>query len=260
MAAATSASSWMRTPWWTSSARAARAGSRWCPRRSARRPDRLEAALERGVLLDVLAVLVEGGRADAVELAAGEHGLEQVAGVHRALGLARADHGVQLVDEEDDLALGALTSSSTALRRSSNSPRYLAPATSAPRSSAKIVLSFRPSGRRRARCVGEALDDGGLAHAGLADQDRVVLGPAREDLDHAADLVVAADDGVELAPAGVGNQVAAVLLERLVGALGVGGRDSLAAPDGRERTEKGVTTHAGLLQRPTRRAASSPLR
>ena len=39
-----------------------------------------------------------------------------------------------------------LTSSRTAFRRSSNSPRYLAPATSAPISSEKIVLSFRPSG------------------------------------------------------------------------------------------------------------------
>ena len=60
----------------------------------------LEAALERGVLLDVLAVLVERGRADGVQLAAGEHRLEQVAGVHGALGRAGADDRVQLVDEQ----------------------------------------------------------------------------------------------------------------------------------------------------------------
>ena len=35
--------------------------------------DLLEAALERGVLLDVLAVLVERGGADHAQLAAGEH-------------------------------------------------------------------------------------------------------------------------------------------------------------------------------------------
>ena len=63
----------------------------------------LEAALESGVLFDVLAVFVERGRADAVQLAAGQHGLQQVAGVHGAFGLARADDGVQLVDEQDDL-------------------------------------------------------------------------------------------------------------------------------------------------------------
>ena len=67
---------------------------------------RLEAALERRVLLDVLAVLVERGRADRAQLAAGEHRLEHVAGVDRALGGARADDRVQLVDEHDDLALG----------------------------------------------------------------------------------------------------------------------------------------------------------
>ena len=68
--------------------------------------DRLETTLQRGVLFDVLAVLVQRGRADAVQLAAGQHGLEQVARIHRAVGLARADDGVQLIDEEDDLALG----------------------------------------------------------------------------------------------------------------------------------------------------------
>ena len=70
--------------------------------------DRLEAPLERGVLLDVLAVLVERRRADRAQLAAREHRLEHVAGVDGALGGAGADDRVQLVDEEDDLALGVL--------------------------------------------------------------------------------------------------------------------------------------------------------
>ena len=152
--------------------------------------DRLKAPLEGGVLLDVLAVLVERGGADAVQLAAGQHGLEHVAGVHRALGRAGADHGVQLVDEEDDRALRhCLTSFSTALSRSSNSPRYLAPATSAPMSRAKIALVLQALGHVAAHdALRQALDDGRLAHAGLADQHRVVLGLARKDLDDPADL------------------------------------------------------------------------
>src|SRR3712207_8023551 len=40
--------------------------------------DLLEAAFERRVLLDVLLVLVQGRRADAAQLAAGEGGLEHV--------------------------------------------------------------------------------------------------------------------------------------------------------------------------------------
>ena len=47
--------------------------------------------------------------------------------------------------------------------------------------------------------LGEALDDGGLADARLADEHRVVLGAAAEDLHHPLDLVCAADHRVELA-------------------------------------------------------------
>ena len=61
----------------------------------------LEAALEGGVLLDVLAVLVERGGADQAQLAASQQRLQHVAGVHRPLGRAGADHGVELVDEGD---------------------------------------------------------------------------------------------------------------------------------------------------------------
>ena len=98
----------------------------------------------------------------------------------------------------------SLISLSTALRRSSNSPRYLAPAMSAPRSSADDALVLQALGHVAAHdALGEALDDGGLADAGLADEHRVVLGAPAQDLDDAADLLVAADDRVELARAGV---------------------------------------------------------
>ena len=67
--------------------------------------DRLETAFQRGVLFDVLAVFVERGRADGAQFAARELGLEQVGRVHRTLRRARADDGVQFVDEQDDLPL-----------------------------------------------------------------------------------------------------------------------------------------------------------
>ena len=66
--------------------------------------DLLEAPLERGVALEVLAVLVERRRADRLQLAAGERRLEDRGGVDRALGRARADEVVELVDEQDDVA------------------------------------------------------------------------------------------------------------------------------------------------------------
>ncbi len=106
----------------------------------------LEAALEGGVLFDILAVLVERGRADAVQLAASQHRLEEVAGIHAALGLARADDGVQLIDEQQDAPSLLRTSSNTALSAPQTRRGTFAPATSAPISSEKMVVSFRPSG------------------------------------------------------------------------------------------------------------------
>jgi hypothetical protein len=61
---------------------------------------RLEAPLERRVALDVLAVLVERRRADRLELAPAERGLEYVRGVDGALRGAGPDERVQLVDEQ----------------------------------------------------------------------------------------------------------------------------------------------------------------
>ena len=165
--------------------------------------DRLEAPLQRRVLLDVLAVLVQGGRADAVQLAAGQHRLEHVRGVHRALGRARPDDGVELVDEQDDLAgrVGDL------LQDRLQALLELAAILGAGHHRAEVErddpLVLEPLRHVAAGDpLGQALDDRGLADAGLADQDRVVLGPAGEDLDDPADLLVAADDRVELAGRG----------------------------------------------------------
>ena len=77
----------------------------------------------------------------------------------------------------------------------------------------------------------QPFDDGGLADAGLADEHRVVLGAARQHLDDAADLLVAADHRIELALARQLGQIAAVALERLVGAFGVLVGHALRAAD-----------------------------
>ena len=144
----------------------------------------LEAPLERGVLLDVLAVLVERRRADAMQLAARERGLQHVAGVHRAFGLAGADHGVQLVDEQDDVAfllrevvehrLEALLELAAELRAGDQRAHV-------EREDALVAQALRHLAVDDA--LRETFDDRGLADAGLADQHGVVLGAPLQHLD-----------------------------------------------------------------------------
>ena len=177
---------------------------------------RLEAPLQRRVFLDVLAVLVERRRADRAQLAAGQHRLQQVGGVDRAFGGAGADDRVQLVEEEDDLALGLLD-----LGEHRFQPLLeLAAVFGAGQQRADVERDHAAVAQALGHVavddpLRQALDDRGLADPGVADQHRVVLGAAGEDLDHAADLLVAADHRVELARLRLGGQVAAEFLQRL---------------------------------------------
>ena len=61
-----------------------------------------------------------------------------------------------------------------------------------------------------------SLHDGGFAHAGLAEQHGVVFGAAREDLQHAADFLVAANHGVHLAAPHLLVEVGGVAVQALV--------------------------------------------
>ena len=147
----------------------------------------------------------------------------------------------------------SLISARTVLSRSSNSPRYFAPATIAPRSSATSRLFLQGLGHVALDDpLGEPLDDGGLADAGLADEHGVVLRTAREHLHDAADLLVPADDRVELALAGGGREVGAELLQRLVLALGVGCGHPASSP------RSSGTRPAASSRWPPARSSTSP--
>ncbi len=184
---------------------------------------RLEAPLQCRVLLDVLAVLVKRGGADRAQLAAGQHRLQQVGRVDRAFGGTGADDRVQLVEEENDLPGGILD-----LGQHRFQPLLeLAAVFRAGQQRADVERDHAAVAQALGHVAGDdplrqPLDDRGLADPGVADQHRVVLGAAREDLDHAADLLVAADHRVELPRLRLGGQVAAELLQRLRRRLGFG--------------------------------------
>ena len=176
--------------------------------------DLLEAALERGILLDELAVLVERGGADHAQLAAGEHGLEHVGCRDRPLAAARAHEHVQLVDERDDAAVGLgdlLEDALEALLELAAVHRAGDERGDVDRD--ELFVFERVGDVARDDALREALDDGGLADAGLADEHGVVLGAAGQHLADAADLAVAPDDRVELALAGAVGEVDPELLE-----------------------------------------------
>ncbi len=218
---------------------------------------RLEAALERRVLLDVLAVLVERRGADRVQLAAREHRLEHLRRVHRALGGAGADDRVQLVDEEDDQPFGVGDLLEHRLQALLELAAVLGAGDERAHVEREDLLVLQPFRHVAADDpLRESFDDGRLADAGLADEDRVVLRPARQHLDRAADFLVAADDRIELALARELGEVAAVPGERLVGRFRILRRDALVAAHLRQRRVQRVLRDASSLQQLRGRGAA----
>ena len=201
----------------------------------------LEAALERRVLLDVAAILGQGGRADAAQLAARQRRLEHVGRIERPAGRAGAHEDVELVDEQDvvlgilgklpEHPLEALLELALELGAGEH-PGDVEHQHPAVAQALGDLAGDDP--------LGEPLDDRGLADPGLADQHRVVLGAALEDLHRAADLVVAADEGVELLGARLGGEVDGVLGQRVALLLGVGVGDLLAGAQAGEKLVEAI--------------------
>src|SRR5215475_7720043 len=94
----------------------------------------------------------------------------------------------------------------------------------------------------------EPFDDGGLADTWIADKHRVVLRLTRQDLDDPTDLAIATDDRIGPTVGCVGDEIPAVLLQRLVRRLRHRRRDALVAADRGQRIEEGLPRDAVLPQ------------
>ena len=143
--------------------------------------------------------LFQGRRADALEFTAAEGRFDDVARIHRALGGAGTDDGVQLVDEKDH-GLGA----ADFVHHRLDALLELASIFGArnhqcqvQRDDALIAQNLRHVAR--GDFLREALDDGRLAHTSLTDEDGIVLRATAKDLDDTFDLAASPDDRVHVA-------------------------------------------------------------
>src|SRR3712207_1769650 len=186
--------------------------------------------------------------------AAGQGRLQHVARAAGALRGTRADDGVQLVDEDDDLVAVLADLVHDLLE-----PLLEVTAVAGAGHQAGEVELDQPPSAQRLRDVAlddlgrDALDDRGLADAGLADEHRVVLAPPGEHLDGLLDLDLPADHRVDLAVAGHLGQVAAVLVERRGARLaltGTAGAPAAGLAAARGDLLQGLRRDAALAQQP----------
>jgi hypothetical protein len=158
--------------------------------------------------------------------------------------LAGADHRVRLVDEQDHRFRRPLDLVDHRLQPVLELPLDPGPGLEQPEiEQAERDVAVRGGHVPGRDTQGEPLDHGGLADAGLADQDRIVLPPPRKDVDHLADLGVPAADRIDLAGPGGGGEVDRELVERgglrrlPFGLLAAGGRKRRGS-SGRDRRDR----------------------
>jgi len=151
-----------------------------------------------------------------VQVATGQGRLQHVGRVHGSLGATRADQRVQFVDKQHHRTLRFRDLLEHGLQPLLELAAVLGPRQHAAQVEGHDALVLETLGHvSRHYAVGQAFDDGRLAHARVADQHGVVLAPARQHLDHAQNLLVTADDRIELARACLLREVTGVLGERI---------------------------------------------
>jgi len=79
--------------------------------------------------------------------------------------------------------------------------------------------------------LSQTFDDGGLSHAGLSNEDRIVLGPPGQNLHHPSDFFVPADDWIQLPETSRFREVPAVTGESPEGVFRCLVRHPVGAPD-----------------------------
>src|ERR1700722_3291140 len=175
---------------------------------------RLEAAFQRGIFFDVLAIFVQRGCADRAQLAACQRGLEHVGSVHGDFRSTSADQGVQLVDKKNYLAVGFRDFFEHGFQAVFEFAAIYSTCNQSRKVQRDDTLRFQNFGDVTGdNSLSQAFDDSGFTYPGFSDQDRVVFRASRENLHHAANLFVATDHRIELASSSQVGEVAAILFQ-----------------------------------------------
>src|SRR5690606_4301390 len=161
---------------------------------------RLEPAFQGFVLFDVLLVLLERRSPDGVQFTSRQGRLQQVGSVHRAFSAASGTNEcVDLIDEENDLPIGVCHFLDDRLEtflefalvlRTGNQQTHIQGDNGLVFEVFRNVSVDNP--------LRQTFYDGGLTDTGLTQKDRVVLCPARKNLQNPSDFVIATNNRIDL--------------------------------------------------------------
>ena len=175
--------------------------------------NRLKTPLQRGILLDMLSVLIDRGRPDHLNLSAREHRLHDIRRVQRTFRAPRTDDGVNLVNEKQHIAAVRCLLHGT-LDAFLKIPPELGAG-----DHTRNVQHDQPLSLQRVRDIspdnplGKSLDDRCLSHARLTDQAGIILCLPAEDAADPLRLLLPAHHRVNLAGPDIIRQIPRILVQ-----------------------------------------------
>ncbi len=159
----------------------------------------LEAAFQRAVLFDGFAEFRRRGCPDALDLSSRQRGLQDICGIERTFRRTGAHQSVQFIDENHGVGIV------DQFFHDGLQPFFKLPAVFRTGNDERKIEHQDALLRQERRdfavdnALRKSFDNGRLTYAGIPDEHGIVLGPAAEDLDHAVDFRIAADQRIEYA-------------------------------------------------------------
>ena len=158
-----------------------------------------------------------------MQFASSERRLQHIAGIHRPLCFTGTHHRVQFVDEQNDVTFLLGEFVEHGLQTLFEFPAKLGSCNQCTHIERKNAFVFETLWDFTVQnALSEPLDDCGLADPRLAYENRVVFSTALQHLHGAPNLVVAADDRVQLALFRPLREIDRVLVQCLAMLLGIG--------------------------------------
>ena len=182
---------------------------------------RLETALQGGILLNKLAVLIKGGSADDLYLTPGQGGLEDVGGIHAALSISGAHDVMHLVNDQDDVP-GLADFLDESLHTALELATELGPGHQGRQVQQVDLLIPQLKGHLPGyNTLGQALGNSGLTYTGLTDKAGIILLAAVQNLHHTLDFLLPANNRIQLSLPSPAGKVDAVIIQKLALFLGL---------------------------------------
>ena len=176
--------------------------------------NRLEAAFERSILFDILAIFVDGGCPNALEFTTGKSRLKDVARIQASFGTARAHNRMEFIDEQNNGTVDTLKFRNESLHAFLELSAVLGTGHHGghiERHHTLVHQEFR--NLLLDNLLSEPLDNRRLTDTRFADERRVVLLAAAKNLDQAFNFTATADNRIEFSLLRKRSQVATEMIQ-----------------------------------------------